>query len=168
MPGIPTRLERLERATAEIRRVWLYVGRGGRPGVAGAGDGVSRVFVPTLPPALPPGLMAVLRHPGGAEVGAAAAAAWALAQLAPGPRPRALCGAAWGLVLITAGDSEPPPAAAAAGVAPPGAAAGPPPAAERPSPPAAAGSRRRSCRCISGSSSSSITSGCVGRRCWGS
>ena len=138
MPGIPTRLERLERATAEIRRVWLYVGRGGRPGVAGAGDGVSRVFVPTLPPALPPGLMVVPRHPGGAEV-SAAAAAWALAPLAPRPRPRALCGAAWGLVLITAGGPGPPPAAAAASVAPPEAAAGPPPAAEGPPPPAAAG-----------------------------
>ena len=138
MPGIPTRLERLERATAEVRCVWLYVGRGGRPGVAGAGDGVSRVFVPTLPPALPPGLMVVLRHPGGAEV-SAAAAAWALAQLALRPRQRALSGAARSLVLITAGGSEPPPAAAAAGVAPPGAAAGPPPAAEGPPPPAAAG-----------------------------
>ena len=138
MPGIPTRLERLERATAEVRCVWLYAGRGGRPGVEGAGDGVYRVFVPALPPALPPGLFVVLRHPGGAEVGAAAAA-WALAQLALGPRQRALCGAARSLVLITAGDSEPPPAAEATGVAPPGAAAGPPPAAERPPPPAAAG-----------------------------
>ena len=55
MPGIPTRLERLERATAEIRCVWLYVGWSGRPGIEGAGDGVYRVFVPTLPPALPPG-----------------------------------------------------------------------------------------------------------------
>jgi hypothetical protein len=51
MPGIQTRLERLERATAEVRCVWLYVGWSGRPGVAGAGDGVYRVFVPTLPPA---------------------------------------------------------------------------------------------------------------------
>ena len=139
MPGIPTRLERLERATAEVRCVWLYVGRGGRPGVEGAGDGVYRVFVPTLPPALPPGLMVVLRHPGGAEVergggGVGAGAAGA------GPRQRALCGAARSLVLITAGGSEPPPAAAAAGVALPGAAAGPPPAAEGPPPPAAAGS----------------------------
>ena len=84
MPGIPTRLERLERATAEIRCVWLYVGWSGRPGVEGAGDGVYRVFVPALPSALPPGLMVVLRHPGGAEV-SAAAAAWALAQLALRP-----------------------------------------------------------------------------------
>jgi hypothetical protein len=137
MPGIPTRLERLERATAEVRCVWLYVGRGGRPGVAGAGDGVSRVFVPALPLALPPGLLAVLRHPGGAEV-SAAAAAWALAQLALSPRQRALSGAARSLVLITARDSESPPAAAAAGAAPPGAADGPPPAAEGPPPPAAA------------------------------
>ena len=84
MPGIPTRLERLERATAEMRCVWLYVGWSGRPGVEGAGDGVSRVFVPNLPSALPPGLLVVLRHPGGAEV-SAAAAAWALAQLACAP-----------------------------------------------------------------------------------
>jgi hypothetical protein len=137
MPGIPTRLERLERATAEVRCVWLYVGWSGRPGVAGAGDGVSRVFVPTRPPALPPGLLAVLRHPGGAEV-SAAAAAWALAQLALSPRQRALSAAARSLVLITAGGPGPPPAAAAAGAAPPGAADGPPPAAEGPPPPAAA------------------------------
>ena len=63
MPGIPTRLERLERATAEVRCVWLYVGWSGRPGVAGAGDGVSRVFVPVRPEALAPGLLVVLRHP---------------------------------------------------------------------------------------------------------
>ena len=135
MPGIRTRLERLERATAEVRCVWLYVGWSGRPGVAGAGDGVSRVFVPVRPAALAPGLMAILRHPGGAEV-SAAAAAWALAQLALSPRQRALSGAARILVLVTAGDSESPPAAAAAGAAPPGAAAGPPPAAEGPLPPA--------------------------------
>src|SRR6266511_2321288 len=79
MPSVQTRLERLEKATvAEVRCVWLYVGWGGRPGVAGAGDGVSRVFVPVRPEALAPGLMAILRHPGGAEV-SAAAAAWALA-----------------------------------------------------------------------------------------
>ena len=57
-------------------------GWSGRPGVEGAGDGVYRVFVPTLPPALP--LLAILRHPGGAEV-SAAAAAWALKPLALGP-----------------------------------------------------------------------------------
>jgi hypothetical protein len=136
MPGIPTRLERLERATAEVRCVWLYVGWGGRPGVEGAGDGVYRVFVPTLPPALPPGLLVVLRHPGGAEV-SAAAAAWALKQLALGPRQRALIGAAKILVLITAGGSGPPPADD--GAAPPEAAAGPPPAAEGPVPPAVEG-----------------------------
>jgi hypothetical protein len=136
MPGIRTRLERLERATAEVRCVWLYVGWGGRPGVEGAGDGVSRVFVPTLPPALPPGLLAVLRHPGGAEV-SAAETAWALTQLALSPRQRALSAAARCLVLITAGGPGPPPPAAAAGVAPPEAEVGPPPAAERPPPPAA-------------------------------
>jgi hypothetical protein len=132
MPGIPTRLERLERATAEVRRVWLYAGWSGRPGIEGAGDGVYRVFVPTLPPAL----FAVPRHPGGAEV-SAAAAAWALAQLAPRPRQRALSGAARSLVLITAGDSEPPPEAEADGATPPEAEAGPPPAAEEPPLPAA-------------------------------
>ena len=136
MPGIQARLERLERATVAVRCVWLYVGWGGRPGVAGAGDGVSRVFVPVRPATLAPGLMAILRHPGGAEVGAAAAA-WTLAQLALGRRQRALSGAARILVLITADGSEPPPAAAAAGMAPPEAEAGPPPAAERPPPPAA-------------------------------
>jgi hypothetical protein len=131
MPGIPTRLERLERATAEVRCVWLYAGWSGRPGVEGAGDGVSRVFVPTRPPALPPGLLVVLRHPGGAEV-SASAAAWALAQLALSPRQRALSAAARSLVLVTARDSESPPAAAAAS-------AGPlPPAVEGPPPPAAA------------------------------
>ena len=132
MPGIPTRLERLERATAEIRCVWLYVGRGGRPGIEGAGDGVYRVFVPTLPP----GLFVVLRHPGGAEV-SAAAAAWALAQLALRPDQRALCGAARSLVLITAGGSEPPPEVEAADAALPGAVAGSPPAAAEPLPPPA-------------------------------
>ena len=87
MPGIPTRLERLERATAEVRCVWLYVGRDGRPGIEGAGEGVYRVFVPTLPPALPPGLMAVLRHPGGAEVSAAQAAWSAIIRSQPISRP---------------------------------------------------------------------------------
>jgi hypothetical protein len=134
MPGIPTRLERLERATAEVRRVWLYVGRGGRPGIAGAGDGVYRVFVPVRPEALAPGLMTILRHPGGAEV-SAAAAAWALTQLAPRPRQRALSGAARSLVLITARDSEFPLAAAGAGPLP-SAVEGPPPPAVAPPPPA--------------------------------
>jgi hypothetical protein len=136
MPGIQTRLERLERATAEVRCVWLYAGWNGRPGVEGAGDGVYRVFVPTLPPALPPGLMAILRHPGGAEV-SAAAANWALKQLAPSPRQRALSAAARILVLVTAGGPGPPPEAAAAGAALPGAAAEPPPAAEGSLPPPA-------------------------------
>jgi hypothetical protein len=129
-PGIRTRLERLERATAGVRCVRLYVGWSGRPGVAGAGDGVSRVFVPVRPETLAPGLMALLRHPGGAEVGAAAAAR-ALTQLARGPRRRALTVRARILVLITAGASGPPPAAAADGAAPPGAAAGSPPAADQ-------------------------------------
>ena len=86
MPGIPTRLERLERRTAAIGCVWLYAGWSGRPGVEEAGAGAYRVFVPTLPPALPPGLLAVLRYPdrGGAEV-SATAAAWALEQLALSP-----------------------------------------------------------------------------------
>jgi hypothetical protein len=131
MPGIPTRLERLERATSEVRCVWLYAGWKDRKGIIAAGDGVSRVFVPTLPPALPPGLMAVLRHPGGAEV-SAAAAAWALTQLALSPRQRALSGAARILVLITAGGSEPPPEDD--GEALPGAEAGSPPAAAGPLP----------------------------------
>jgi len=131
MPGIQTRLERLERATAEVRCVWLYAGWSGRPGVAGAGDGVYRVFVPVRPAALAPGLLAILRHPGGAEV-SAATAAWVLAQLALSPRQRALSGAARSLVLVTARDSESPPAAAAAS-------AGPlPPTVEGPPPPAAA------------------------------
>jgi hypothetical protein len=133
MPGIPTRLERLERATAEVRCVWLYAGWGGRPGVEGAGDGVYRVFVPTLPPALPPGLLAVLRHPGGAEV-SAASAHWALKQLALSPRQRALSAAARSLVLITARDSESPLAAAGAGPLP-SAVEGPPPPAVVPPPP---------------------------------
>lgn len=138
MPGIRTRLERLERMTAAIGCVWLYAGRGGRPGIEEAGAGVYRVFVPTLPPALPPGLLAVLRYPDrdGAEV-SMAAAAWALEQLALGPRQRALVAAAKVLVLITAGGSGPPPGDD--GAAPPGAEAGSPPAAEEPPPPAAAG-----------------------------
>jgi hypothetical protein len=137
MLGIPTRLERLERATAAVRCVWLYAGWKDREGITAAGDGVYRVFVPTLPPALPPGLLAVLRHPDrdGAEV-SAALAAWALKQLALSPRQRALSAAARSLVLITAGGSEPPPAAAGAALH--GAAAGSPPAAERPPPPATA------------------------------
>ncbi|MBV8381138.1 MAG: hypothetical protein JOZ63_00945, partial [Planctomycetaceae bacterium] len=49
----------------------------------------------------------------GAEV-SMAAAAWALEQLALGPRQRALVAAAQVLVLITAGGPAPPPAAAAA------------------------------------------------------
>jgi hypothetical protein len=133
MPGIPTRLERLERATAEVRCVWLYAGWKDRQGITAAGAGVYRVFVPDVPAALAPGLMAILRHPGGAEV-SAAAAAWALAQLALSPRQRALSGAARILVLITAGGSGLPPTAAAAGAALPGAEAEPPPAAARPPP----------------------------------
>ncbi|MBV8077975.1 MAG: hypothetical protein JO284_16330 [Planctomycetaceae bacterium] len=135
MPGIRTRLERLERRTAAIGCAWLYAGWSGRPGIEEAGAGVYRVFVPALPPALPPGLLAVLRYPdrGGAEV-SAPAAAWALEQLALGPRQRALVAAAKVLVLITAGGPAPPPAAAAADVAPPGAEVEPLPAAERPPP----------------------------------
>jgi hypothetical protein len=139
MLSIKTRLERLEKArSADVRRVWLYVGWGRRRGTTDAGDGVSRVFVPTRPPALPPGLTVVLRHPDrdGAEVGAATAA-WALNQLALGPRPRALSAAARILVLITAGDPGPPPEAAAAGAAPPETEVESPPAVERPPPPAA-------------------------------
>jgi len=142
MPGIRTRLERLERRTAAIGCAWLYAGWSGRPGIEEAGAGVYRVFVPTLPPALPRGLLAVLRYPDrdGAEV-SMAAAAWALEQLALGPRQRALVAAAQVLVLITAGGPAPPPAAAAADVAPPGAAVEPLPAAER-SPPTAEGPAR--------------------------
>jgi hypothetical protein len=135
MRDVRTRLERLERVTvAEVRCVWLYVGRDGYGCPRDAGDGVHRVFVPEVPAALPPGLLVVLRHPDreGAEVGAAAAA-WALKQLALGPRPRALVAAARILVLVTAGDPEPPPGDD--GAALPGAAAGPPPAAEGPLPP---------------------------------
>ncbi|MBV8318691.1 MAG: hypothetical protein JOZ53_27465 [Planctomycetaceae bacterium] len=140
MPGIRTRLERLEQVTvAEVRCAWLYVGWGGRGCPTDAGAGVHRVFVPEVPAALPPGLFAVLRHPDrdGADVGAAAAD-WALKQLALGPRQRALTTQARILVLVTAGDSEPPPAAAAAAVAPPEAAVEPLPAAEGP-PPTVAG-----------------------------
>lgn len=137
MPSVRTRLERLERArTTDVRCVWLYAGWGRRRSTTDAGDGVSRVFVPTLPPALPPGLMVVLRHPDrdGAEVGAATAA-WALKQLALGPRPRALVAAAKVLVLVTAGGPGPPPGDD--GAALPEAEAGPPPAAEGPLPPPA-------------------------------
>jgi hypothetical protein len=136
MPSVKTRLERLERArTTDVRCVWLYAGWGRRGGTTDAGDGVYRVFVPEVPAALPPGLLAVLRHPDrdGAEVGAATAA-WALKQLALGPRPRALVAAAKILVLVTAGGSAPPPGDD--GAALPGAEAGPPPVAEQP-PPAA-------------------------------
>ena len=138
MPGIRTRLERLERRTAAIDCVWLYAGWSGRPGTEEAGAGAYRVFVPALPPALPPGLLAVLRYPDrdGAEV-SAAAAAWALEQLALGPRQRALVAAAKILVLVTADGPAPPPGDA--GAAPPGAEAGPPPVAEGPSPPAVEG-----------------------------
>jgi hypothetical protein len=137
MSSLRTRLERLEARVAEARCVWLYAGWTHRGGITAAGDGVYRVFVPTRPPALPPGLLAVLRHPdrGGAGV-SAATATWALNQLALSPRPRALSAAARILVLITAGDPGPPPEAEAAGVAPPGTAAGSPPAAEGPPPPA--------------------------------
>ncbi|MBV8315093.1 MAG: hypothetical protein JOZ53_09155 [Planctomycetaceae bacterium] len=139
MPSVKTRLERLERArTADVRCVWLYAGWGCREGTTDVSDGVYCVFVPEVPPALPPGLMVVLRHPDrdGAEV-SAATAAWALEQLALGPRPRALVAAAKVLVLVTAGGPAPPPEAEAeaAGAAPPGAAAGPPPVAEEPPPP---------------------------------
>ncbi|MBV8610577.1 MAG: hypothetical protein JO034_24375, partial [Singulisphaera sp.] len=117
-----------------------YAGWGGRPGIEEAGAGVYRVFVPALPPALPPGLLAVLRYPdrGGAEV-SATAAAWALEQLALGPRQRALVAAAQVLVLITAGGPAPPPAAAAAaeGPARPAVEGPPPPAAAPPPPPPA-------------------------------
>lgn len=150
MPSVKTRLERLERArTTDVRCVWLYVGWKDRGGFTVVGDeGVYRVFVPTLPPALPPGLLVVLRHSNrdGAEV-SAEAAHWALAQLALSPRQRALIAQSRILVLITAGGSEPPPeaeaddaalsGAEAAGAAPPGAETGSPPAAAGPSPPAA-------------------------------
>jgi hypothetical protein len=137
MRDVKTRLERLEKVTAaEVRCVWLYVGWDGYGCPRDAGGGVHRVFVPTLPPALPPGLLVVLRHPDrdGAEVGTAAAA-WALKQLALGPRQRALSAAAKVLVLVTAGGPAPPPGGD--GAAPPGAAAGSPPVAEEPPPPAA-------------------------------
>jgi hypothetical protein len=139
MSGLRTRLERLEARVAGARCIWLYAGWKHRGGLTAAGDGVSRVFVPALPPALPPGLLVILRHPdpGGAEVGAAVAA-WALAQLALGPFQRALIARARILVLVTAGGSGPPPGDEADDAAPPGAAAGPPPAAEGPPPPAAA------------------------------
>jgi len=136
MRDVKTRLERLEKVTvAEVRCVWLYVGWDGRGCPRDAGDGVHRVFVPTLPPALPPALFVVLRHPDreGAEV-SAEVADWALKRLALSPRQRALSAAARILVLVTAGDSEPPPEAAAADVAPPEAAVEPLPAAERPPP----------------------------------
>jgi hypothetical protein len=136
MPGIRTRLEQLERRTAEIRCIWLYAGWKDREGITAAGAGVYRGFVPDVPAALAPGLMAILRHPGGAEV-SAATAAWALAQLALSPRQRALSAAARILVLVTAGGSEPLPETAADGAAPPGAAAEPPPAAAGPLPPPA-------------------------------
>ena len=140
MPSVRTRLERLEKArTTAVRCVWLYAGWGCREGTTDVSDGVYRVFVPEVPAALPPGLMAILRHPDrdGAEV-SAEAANWALKQLALGPRQRALTTQARILVLVTAGDSEPPPAAAAAAVAPPEAAVEPLPAAEGP-PPTVAG-----------------------------
>ena len=136
MPSVKTRLERLEQArSAEIRCVWLYAGWGRRRSTTDAGDGVYRVFVPEVPPALPPGLMVVLRHPDrdGVEV-SAATAAWALKQLALGPGPRFLTTRARILVLVTAGGPAPPPEAAAADVAPPAAEVEPPPAAERPPP----------------------------------
>jgi hypothetical protein len=140
MPSVKTRLERLEAARGvSVRCVWLYVGWKDCRGFTAGGDaGVYRVFVPTLPPALPPGLMVILRHPDrdGAEV-SAAAAAWALEQLALGPGPRFLTTRARILALVTAGGPGPPPEAEAAGAAPPEAAAGPPPVAEGPPPPAA-------------------------------
>ena len=138
MPSVRTRLERLEKArSAEVRCVWLYAGWGCREGTTDVSDGVYRVFVPEVPAALPPGLMAILRHPDrdGAEV-SAEAANWALKQLALGPRQRSLTARARILVLVTAGGPAPPPGDA--GAAPPEAAAGPPPVAEEPSPPVAA------------------------------
>ena len=140
MSSIKTRLERLEARVAEARCVWLYAGWKHRGGTTAAGDGVYRLFVPALPPALPPGLMVILRHPdpGGAEVGAAVAHR-ALKQLALSPFQRALIARARILVLVTAGGSGPPPEAEAGGAAPPEAAAGPPPVAEGPPPPAAEG-----------------------------
>ena len=139
MPSVKTRLERLEKVTvAEVRGVWLYVGWDGYGCPRDAGGGVYRVFVPTLPPALPPGLMVVLRHPDrdGAEV-SAAAAAWVLKQLALGPRQRDLIARARILVLVTVDGSDPPPGATAAGAAPPETAVESPPAAEAPPPPVA-------------------------------
>ena len=136
MPGIPTRLERLERATAEVRCVWLYVGRGGRPGVEAAGDGVSRVFVPALPPALPPGLFVVLRHPGGAEVergggrlgaGSAGAGPPPAGPVRRGADPRPRHRRRRRILARGRGHRR----------APPGAEAGSPPTAERPLPPPA-------------------------------
>ena len=142
MPSVQTRLERLEKArSADIRCVWLYVGWGRRGCPTDGGDGVSRVFVPDVPAALPQGLLAVLRHPDrdGAEV-SAEAAAWALRQLALSPRQRALTTRARILVLVTAGGPGPPPEAEADDATPPGAEAESPPAAESPPPPAAEGS----------------------------
>jgi hypothetical protein len=98
---------------------------------------VYRLFVPTVPEALPRGLLAVLRHPDpiGAEV-SMETAAWALKPLALSPYQRALVAQARVLVLVTAGGSEPPPEAEAAATLP-GAEAGSLPAAAVPPSPAA-------------------------------
>ena len=141
MPSVLTRLERLEKArTMDVRCVWLYAGWKDHGGFsAGGDDGVYRVFVPVRPEALAPGLLAVLRHPDpiGAEV-SAAAATWALTQLALSPHQRALVAQARIVVLMTAGGSAPPPAAEADGATPPGAEAESPPAVAATPPPSPA------------------------------
>ena len=77
-------------------------------GSSTSGAGVYRLFLPHQGD-LPPGCLALLRHPDPAgDTVSAAAAAWVLGQLRPNLRQTALLQAARILVLVTAGTSAEP------------------------------------------------------------
>ena len=124
MPSVKARLKRLEaESSSVVRACWLYVGWQSPARIHTSGAGVYRLFLPHQGD-LPPGCLALLRHPdpAGATV-SAAAAAWVLGQLRPNLRQTALIQAARILVLVTAGTSvEPWPDDDCASATPPAAA----------------------------------------------
>ena len=109
MPSVKARLKRLEaESSSVVRACWLYVGGQSPARIHTSGAGVSRLFLPHQGD-LPPGCLALLRHPDPAgDTVSAAAAAWVLGQLRPNLRQTALIQAARILVLLTAGTSAEP------------------------------------------------------------
>ncbi len=109
MPSVNAQLKRLEaESSSVVRACWLYVGGQSPARILTSGDGVYRLFLPHQGD-LPPGCLALLRHPDPAgDTVSAAAAAWVLGQLRPNLRQTALIQAARILVLVTAGTSAEP------------------------------------------------------------